>query len=588
MSATNKRRGPGQDISPYLMVGGSSLVLAGVAVAWTSAALGARLADAPAPAANPFSLPFDLAKGAYTWPGPWATAVAAAELLVVLALAVLVARATRKARARRKPIDAAARHMGHGRALAKISKEGATATAQRLGVPEGGSIGVYLGRSVIGRQPLYGSIEDTFLLLWGTRAGKTTRVAIPAVMDHGAAPLLATTNRRDLVDATRLPRAEIGTVWVFDLQNIIGEDCDWYWNPLSYVTDVVSAAKLADHFASDSRPENATRDAYFDGAGEELLASYLLAAALDGAPITQVYRWLTDDSNDEPARILEESGPDYALAAHGVRGFLNAAERQRSGIFGTAQKMAASLRDPRAMRWVTPPAAAELDKRREFRPADFVRSTDSLYLVSREGKGSAGALVTALSVAVCEAGEHLAMRSAHGRLPRPLLAVLDEAANICRWSELPDIYSHYGSRGIQLMTILQSWDQGATVWGDKGMGKLWATANITSYGGGGKDDAFFQRLSRLVGNFEPETRSVSVQPSSHGAGLFASNRSTSLSSRPEEILSVSDLVDLPSGRAVLFASQTRTTLIETVPWWEREWADQVRESLAAHDPGATP
>jgi hypothetical protein len=38
--------------------------------------------------------------------------------------------------------------------------------------------------------------------------------------------------------------------------------------------------------------------------------------------------------------------------------------------------------------------------------------------------------------------------------------LLDEAANVCRWRDLPNLYSHYGSRGIVLMTILQSWSQG--------------------------------------------------------------------------------------------------------------------------------
>ncbi|WP_291800952.1 TraM recognition domain-containing protein [Cellulomonas sp.] len=42
----------------------------------------------------------------------------------------------------------------------------------------------------------------------------------------------------------------------------------------------------------------------------------------------------------------------------------------------------------------------------------------------------------------------------------PLVVVLDEAANVCRWSELPNLHSHYGSRGICGLTILQSWSQG--------------------------------------------------------------------------------------------------------------------------------
>ena len=43
-------------------------------------------------------------------------------------------------------------------------------------------------------------------------------------------------------------------------------------------------------------------------------------------------------------------------------------------------------------------------------------------------------------------------------------------------------YSHYGSRGICMMTILQSWSQGVEVWGRDGMRKLWSAANVKVYG----------------------------------------------------------------------------------------------------------
>ena len=69
-------------------------------------------------------------------------------------------------------------------------------------------------------------------------------------------------------------------------------------------------------------------------------------------------------------------------------------------------------------------------------------------------------------------------------MPSPLVGVLDEAANVCRWKDLPDLYSHFGSRGIVLMTILQSWAQGVECWGERGMEKLWSAANIRVYGGG--------------------------------------------------------------------------------------------------------
>lgn len=51
----------------------------------------------------------------------------------------------------------------------------------------------------------------------------------------------------------------------------------------------------------------------------------------------------------------------------------------------------------------------------------------------------------------------------------PLVGVLDEAANVCCWRELPNFYGHYSSRRIVLMTILQFWSQGVEVCGAEGM-----------------------------------------------------------------------------------------------------------------------
>jgi hypothetical protein len=100
--------------------------------------------------------------------------------------------------------------------------------------------------------------------------------------------------------------------------------------------------------------------------------------------------------------------------------------------------------------------------------AAFVQSGDTLYLHSKEGQGSSAGLVTTLAMALCDAAEQFAKRSPGGRLAVPLVGVLDEAANICRWRQLPDLYSHYGSRGIPLLTLLQSGSQGAQVWGQTG------------------------------------------------------------------------------------------------------------------------
>jgi type IV secretory pathway TraG/TraD family ATPase VirD4 len=305
---------------------------------------------------------------------------------------------------------------------------------------------------------------------------KTTSYAVPAVLEAPGA-VIATSNKRDLVDLTRGPRAGSGPVWVFDPQYVAGEEPTWWWNPLSYVTDETTARNLAVHFFTGSREPGARPDAYFDSAGRNLLTSYLLAAALDGRPITQVYRWLTRQADDTPAAILAAHG--YDLPAEAVHARLREPDRQRAGTFGTALETVSCLTDRTVSRWITP---GPDEDRPEFHPEEFIRGTGTLYSLSREGAGTAGPLVTALTVAVVEAAEQYAVSQPGGRLARPLLGVLDEAANVCRWKHLPDQYSHYGSRGIILMTILQSWSQGVEVWGLEAAESLRSNTSMSSPG----------------------------------------------------------------------------------------------------------
>ncbi|WP_327348414.1 hypothetical protein [Streptomyces europaeiscabiei] len=97
----------------------------------------------------------------------------------------------------------------------------------------------------------------------------------------------------------------------------------------------LKARKLADHFATGSRAANASTHAFFDPAGQDLLAN-LLAAACGKIPITQIYTWLSNPKDDTPERILRGSG--RTMAADGLNGVLTAPDKQRSGIYDVAQE----------------------------------------------------------------------------------------------------------------------------------------------------------------------------------------------------------------------------------------------------------
>lgn len=229
--------------------------------------------------------------------------------------------------------------------------------------------------------------------------------------------------------------------------------------------------------------------------------------------------------------------------------------------------MASFLRNADVLPWVTP--SCPQDQRPQFDPADFVHSRQTIYLISREGRGSARALTAALTVAIVEAAEEYAARQPRGRLAVPLTCVLDEAANVCRWPDLPDLYSHYGSRGIVMSTFLQSWSQGVQVWGREGMDKLWSASNVRGVGSGVGEPDFLDRISRLIGEHD-----VVSKDRSHGRG----GSTVSTRNRRERILDTADLAALPRGRSVVFTSGLPAVPLKLVHWSETPYANKVRVS----------
>lgn len=569
MSAPRKR-GPGglaaESLLLWVALGTAILAIGGINLCVRGAAEFER-AGSPLPA-DAFALFFGVLRGNIHW-SRTATALAA-MLGVGLALAGLAAvRIVRWRRAGARRLDTTATLLGRGDEIATISARGIRTNSHRLGVE--GAIGVPLGTTIPGGSPVYGGWEDMQINISGPRTGKSTAFAIPAIVGAPGA-VIVTSNKRDVVDATRGVRSTSGRIWVFDPQAVAGEPATWWWDPLSYVSDEVQAGKLADHFANGSREPGARADAFFDPAAKDLLAALLLAGAVAGRPITEVYRWVTRPGDDEAVGILQDAG--YRLIADQLEGVIGAPDRQRGGIYGTAQQMASCLTSRALASWITP--GTDLDDRLRFDPHAFVRGADTLYSLSREGQGTAGPIVTALTVAVAEAAEELASASPSGRLQRPLLGVLDEAANVCRWRNLPDLYSHYGSRGIVLITILQSWSQGVEVWSEAGMRKLWSAANIKVYGGGVSEAAFLDELSKLVGDHDRQLSSLST-----GRG----HRTVSKQLHRERILDIAELAALPRGRALVLASGSRPTLIKTSSWMHGPHASRIRQSLAEHGPG---
>jgi hypothetical protein len=271
---------------------------------------------------------------------------------------------------------------------------------------------------------LRASWEDGLLAVMGPRAGKTSALAVPLILDAPGA-VLATSNRADVWATTHAARSRAGRVWVFDPQAITRVGQSWWWNPLSAVGSVEDAARMASHFIQPIRRDKG--EDFWLLAAEDLLTSFFLAAAAGGAGMSDVQAWLADAGDDEPVGLLFDHG--YPEVARALRGRQNGAPETRDGIYETARTAAKCLQDPRIMAWVAPPHHSTVDR---FDPDAFPVSTDTLYLLSKDGAGSSGPLVAALTDQVMRYGVRRA-EARGGRLDPPMLAMLDEAANICPW-----------------------------------------------------------------------------------------------------------------------------------------------------------
>lgn len=564
MSTPNRKRG--NYTEAYIIWGIIGVLVLVVAAFYVGYLGGAFITGTHVSDYNPLTALLGLMKGNT----PWGVVSSVISIIVaVLLIAVIFVAAVRWLfRSPQQKIDRVGRYMGSGADIAFLKRKQALADARRLGVD---SPGLPIAKTLSGEM-LYSGWENVCVDIWGPRTGKTTSRAIPGILSAPGAVLI-TSNKRDVVDATRGVREDLGDVWVFDPQQVAQEPPAWWWNPLSYVSDDVKARKLAQHFASGSRDEKAKTDAFFDEAAQDLLAALLLAAAVNNDPITHVYRWLTREMDDEPVSILRREG--FIQMAQNVEGVISAPDRQRGGVYGVARQMANCLTSQAVLEWITP-AEDRTERRPQLVPKDFVQGNNTLYSLSKEGAGTAGPLVTALTVATVEAAEEMAI-AAGGRMDTPMVVMLDEAANVCRWAELPNLYSHYGSRGIVVCTILQSWSQGVAVWGQEGMRKLWSAANIKVYGGGVSEAQFLSELSQLIGDYTYTNVSRS----------YSRHHGTSSSvdvDRKDRIMDISDLAALPRGRAVVFASGAPAVLVKVTPWYVGEHAAEVNASLEAYDP----
>ncbi|MEV0036450.1 TraM recognition domain-containing protein [Streptomyces sp. NPDC050804] len=556
------------DQAQWAIVAVAGVAFAVFSVVWCGGTLGAALGGAgwsPPPfALSTFSRLVTEGPGTL-WPE--ASPVAVVGGIVVMS-ALLVTAAVLGVR---KALGSAERQKGLAgpRELAALLPKEAAEKARQLRpslkgvqVVEPDDRGNLLGDLEPAGPELRSSYEDVELDLMAPRAGKSTGIAIPRVLRAGGAVLL-TSNKSDVYAVTRAERAKVGTVWTFDPQGIAHTPREMWWDMLAECVTIEGARRLAGHFVASVNDDTAKKDFWISAAQNTLTALFLAAARGKGS-VLDLLAWLADPADRTPIDLLRDAGLN--AMAEQLQGTIRGAVETRDGIYETARQCVSCLLDPEIAAWVMPDPDLP-----NFDPHRHVLGRDTLYLLSKDGGGSAAGVIAGLADTAMRAGVVAAERMG-GRLDPPMTAVLDEAANVCRISDLPDLYSHLGSRGINVVTLLQSYRQGSRVWGEAGMDALWSAATIKLLGAGLDDADFVEKISKLVGQHDVRTRSVSR--SKDGA-------SRSVSYRQESIMPADKIRALPKGTALLLATGVRPALIRLRPWYKEPDAGPISAAAKA-------
>jgi len=409
--------------------------------------------------------------------------------------------------------------------------------------------------------PVAASWEDTIVAVMAPRSGKTTCLGIPMVLD-APGPVIATSNKADLWAATASLRQDHGSTWLFDPQGIIGDGQGCWWNPVERLDDVERAFKFARHFVDRAAAERGGEEIWAKAA-TNVLAALMVAAHCKRGSLLDVFHWVMYDRDTAPVTILREHG--HARAADLLASHQTMAPETRTSVYFNARAGVLSLTSDSVARWVTPQPGLP-----QLRADEFVTSRDTLYLLSKEGGGTAAPILAALADEFMGTAADQALRQPGHRLDPPLLMMLDEAANVCPIADLPAQYSHFGSRGVVPVTVLQSYAQGRKVWGELGMKALWQAATVKLVGAGADDPAFAEDLSRLIGEHTVDATSVTSG---------RQQRSVSTATRQQRIMTAAQVRELPKNSAILLATGAKPALLQMRPWYRGNRAARIASAI---------
>jgi type IV secretion system protein VirD4 len=421
------------------------------------------------------------------------------------------------------------------------------------------AVGLRLGRDRHTRLELWGSVEDSYLILGPPRSGKGVHLVIPHALDAPGA-LLVTSTRPDTLHATRRIRERNGPVLAFDPQQLAPDAPRLRWSPTRGCEDPLVAINRARALtAGAALHTGTTTDGDFWAAmSAAVLRAYLHAAALSGRPMTDVLAWASRPLDPTPVRILRSEPAAAGGWAEELAAQAGADPRQRDSVWAGVRRAVDALADPRVLATCSPTGSAAFD------PRSFLAEHGSLYLLGATGTQlSVAPLITALLEDLLDTARRLAAAQSGGRLDPPLLLLLDEAANIAPIPSLPNLMADGGGTGITTVTVLQSLAQARARWGDAGADAMWDASTTKVILGGLAHADDLTRISRLAGDID-----VPQVTRSTGTSGGTRNTTSSIGSQRLPALPLERIRCLPAGQALVIARRCPPVQAELAPWWQ--------------------
>jgi type IV secretory pathway TraG/TraD family ATPase VirD4 len=407
---------------------------------------------------------------------------------------------------------------------------------------------LYLGAGVGG--PVLAPSQQAVLVLGPPRSGKTSALVVPNILS-AAGPVVTTSTKTDVLDASWPRRATVGRCWLFDPSGLVPTPpgvTPLHWSPVQASGSWEGALLTARAMAGAARPGGRFGDAaHWTERAEALIAPLLHAGAVSGADMAQVMRWVNRHDLDSALAALALQGSGLAIDV--LSGLAATDSRELSGIWSTAASILSAYRSETALASADQP---------NFDPDQFASSRDTVYICSPARHQE---LAAPIVVAFLEQIRAAAYATPTGR--PPVLLALDEAANIAPLPNLPAIVSEGGSQGLLTLACFQDLSQARARWGVAADGFL-SLFGVKVILPGIGDLPTLQLVSRLAGEHDVPVQSISRRPwwsGRHGGPTV------SWTTRRQPRLPVDAVAQLTAGTAVLLDGSRPPTVLRLTPWY---------------------